>query len=62
MNDTKPNAVKVTLDDGRSFIVEGTNVPIAIAKLRRRGKLSEPGKEVAFVAKIWCDFDSEVVK
>lgn len=58
----KPNAIKVTLDDGRSFIVEGTNGPHAIAKLRIQGKVSPSGYEVAYVAKVHYDFAAEVIK
>lgn len=54
------NAVKVTLDDGRSFIVETLSVLHAVGKLERLGKLSRG--EVAHANKVWCDFDSEVVK
>ena len=46
MNDNKPNAVKVTLNDGRSFIVGGTNIPATLATLRRLGKVSPSGYEV----------------
>lgn len=56
------NAVKVTLDDGRVFIVETMSTPYALAKLRMRGKVSESGEEVAYTAKVWYEFGSEVVK
>lgn len=61
MND-KYNAIKVTLDDGHTFIVETTSAPYALAKLRMRGRVSESGQEVALVAKVYFDFNTEVVK
>ena len=61
MNDNKPNAVKVTLDDGRSFIIETTSTRVALAKLRNFGKISAEGCEVAFTAKVHHDFNTEVV-
>lgn len=56
------NAVKVTLDDGRSFICETANIIIAVTRLRQLCKVSASGEEVAYVAKVWYDFGSEVVR
>lgn len=58
----KPNAVKVTLDNGKIFIVETVSTCIAVAKLRALGKVSPSGNEVAYIAKIHCDFSAEVIQ
>lgn len=58
----KPNAVKVTLDNGKSFIVQTVSTCTVMARLRTLGKVSPSGNEVAYTAKVYYDFSAEVTQ